>query len=48
MVVGIVYTPIAPYETVFITSSIFISAAVFGYTLTTISTVMNDISKKNE
>ena len=48
MVVGIVYTPVSPYETMFITFSIFIAAGVFGYTITTINNVINDIRSQNE
>lgn len=48
MVVGIVYTPISPGETIFITFSIFLTAGVFGYTLTFIGTIINENNKKYE
>lgn len=48
MVVGIVYTPISPGETILITFSIFLTAGVFAYTLTYVGSVINEINKKNE
>ena len=48
MVVGIVYTPVSRYETIYIISSIFIGASIIGYTISVISNVMDDLSKKDE
>lgn len=46
MVTILIYIPPTQIETIFSILAIMISAGVFGYTLNTINTTLDDISKK--
>ncbi len=46
MVTILIYIPPSKMETGFSILAIFISAGVFGYTLNTINTTLDDISRK--
>ena len=48
MVTILLYIPPTMYEVIFSICAIFISAGVFGYTLNTINSTLEDISRKTE